>query len=337
MTSQQLFIHLKNKPEITEDGRIKERRTLDSFCFMLNTFAMGDVIAAVPVVKYMIDNFYTSPESYKVCIKMGFRDLFPFVPDENIIDFDKKDNFWGIPPTFAVGTLNRKNEPRLVRTTPKSIHLSTYASLVFGDRIIPLDELNYVDIPTSHISLSKFNVDFSKAVILVSSYRDETRAWRNESILATALWLKEKGFIPVFIGKTDMDLTLSDAQRPKTALPNDLSPYGIDLRNKTSLLELVAMFKECKAVCGVDSGPIHLAGTTSAPIICGYTSVAPEHRIPIRKEGKTYALTADIPCISCESRWRSNYWNFENCYLQHAECSKQLTADRFISVLREIL
>ena len=337
---QPIFIHLQNKPEITHDGKIKDRRTLDAFCFMLNTFAMGDVIAAVPVIKYMIDNFYTTPESYKVCLKLCFRDLFPFVPDENIIDFDKKDNFWGIPPTMAVGTLNRKNEPRLVRTTPKSIHLSTYASLVFADRIIPLEELNYVDIPTSpevNIALDRFGIDFAKSVILVSSYRDETRMWRTESMLATALWIKEKGFIPVFVGKTDMDLSLPDAQRPKSALPNDLTKYGVDLRNKTSLLDLVAIFKRARAVCGVDSGPIHLAGTTSVPIICGYTSVAPEIRIPTRKEGKTYALTADIPCISCESRWRSNYWNFENCYFQHAECSKQLTADRFIRVLNQIL
>lgn len=334
-SEQSIFIHLKNRSEVLPDGKIRERRTLDYFCFMLNTFAMGDVIASVPVVKHMIDNFYTDPKSYLVVAKMGFRDLFPFVPDANFLDFDKKENFWGIPPAFAVGTLNRKNEPRLVRTTPKSMHLSTYASLVFADRILPLEELNYV--PTAKVDVSRFGVDFSKAVVLVASYRDETRMWRTDSILQTAKWIKSVGFIPVFIGKTDMDLSLPDDLRPKSALPNDLTEYGVDLRNKTSLLELTSIFEQCKAVCGVDSGPIHLAGTTSVPIICGYTSVAPEHRIPTRKEGKTFALTADIECIGCESRWRSNYWNFEKCYLQHAECSKQLTADKFVRVLREIL
>lgn len=312
-------------------------RTLDSFCFMLNTFAMGDVVASAAVIKYMVDNHYTDPSSYLVVGKMSFRDLFQFIPDSNYLDFDKKDNFWGIPTNFAVGALNRKVEARLVRCTPKSMHLTDYASLVFADRIIPHDKLNYVSLDTNKEDISKFGVDFSKAVILVSSYRDETRSWRNDSILETANWIKRQGFIPVFIGKTDMDQHLSDAQKPKTALPNDLSEYGVDLRNKTSMLELVEMFKHCKAVCGVDSGPIHLAGTTNVPIICGYTSVAPEHRIPIRKEGKTYALTADIACIGCESRWRSNYWNFENCFHGHANCSKLLTSDRFISVLQQIL
>ena len=330
-----LFINIKNRSEVLSDGTVKERRTLDKFCFMFNTFAMGDVIAAAPVVKYMVDNFYTDPSSYVMVAKPAFRELFPFVPDENYLDYDKKDNLWGIPPGFAIGALNRKNEARLVRTTPKSIHLSTYASLVFADRIIPLEELNYV--PTNKVDVSHFGIDFTKAVVLVSSYRDETRMWRTESLLQTAEWIKSVGFIPVFVGKTDMDLSLPDDLRPKSALPNDLSEYGVDLRNKTSMIELVSIFDQCKAVCGVDSGPIHLAGTTSVPIVCGYTSVAPEHRIPTRKEGKTFALTANIECISCESRWRSNYWNFEKCYYNTAECSKQLTADRFVKVLREIL
>lgn len=226
-------------------------------------------------------------------------------------------------------------EPRLVRTTPKSMHLAQYASLVFADRLIPLEELNYV--PIKEVDVSHFGIDFSKAVVLVSSYRDETRMWRTESILQTAEWIKAVGKIPVFVGKTDMDLALPDDQRPKSALPNDLSDFGVDLRNKTTMLELTSICGMSRAVLGVDSGPIHLAGTTSVPIICGYTSVAPEHRIPIRKEGKTYALTANIECIGCESRWRSNYWNFEKCYFNTADCSKQLTADRFVKILREIL
>lgn len=333
-----LFLDIQNKPEFTLAGDLREVRCLDSFCFMMNTFAMGDVIASAAVIKYLVDKFYTKPESYIVVAKNGFRDFFPFVPDANFRDFDKKENFWGIPLNFAIGSLNRKIEPKLVRITPKSMHLSDYASLVFADRLIPHDQLEYVQPDITGVDISKFGIDFSKAVILVSSYRDLTRSWQSQSILETATWLKNNGFIPVFIGKTNMDQHLADAQKPKTNLPDNLEDYGFkDLRNKTTIKELVAIFKESKAVCGVDSGPIHLAGTTSASIICGYTSVAPEHRIPIRRIGTTIPLTANIPCIGCESRWRSNYWNFENCYHGHANCSKLLTSDRFITALTSIL
>ena len=318
-----------------KNGKVLSVKTLDAFSFVFNTFAMGDVIASVPVVKYMIEKFYTNQNTYRVVAKKSFRDLFHFIPDHNFLDYDNKENLWGIPNGFAIGALNRKNEQRLTRITPKSIHLTDYASLAFCDRLIPRSELNYVSlIPTN---LSKFPINFSRAVILVSTYRDQTRSWRNESILETAEWIKKNGFIPVFVGKTNVEQDLSDAHRPKTSLPDDLSDYGMDLRNKTNLRELYTIFTQAKAVCGVDSGPIHLAGTTNVPIICGYTSVAAEHRIPIRKYGMTYDISVDIPCINCESRWRTNYWNFENCFTKTEDCSKLLTSDKFINILKEIL
>jgi hypothetical protein len=327
---------IRNKSTFTLSGEKRSVMTLDPFCFMMNTFAMGDVIATAPVVKYAIENFYTTPESYVLVAKTQFRPFFPFVPDENFLDYDDKSKpVWGVPPNFAIGALNRKNESRIVRNTPKSMHLSTYASLSLLDRILPLEKLNYV--PLDPVDITHFGIDWTNCVIMVCSYRDETRMWRAEHILDTARWLKLHGFMPVFVGKTDMDQHVAEHLRPKSSLPDDISKFGIDLRNKTTITELASIFREVRAVCGVDSGPIHLAGTTEVPIICGYTSVAPEHRIPTRPIGKTITLTAPIECIGCESRWRSNYWNYENCYLETAECSKQLTAPRFIAALQEVL
>ena len=302
---------------------------------MLNSFALGDVIAATPVVKYMVSKFYTNKNTYRVVAKKAFRDLFHFIPDENFLPFENKENFWGVPKDFAVGALNRKNEPRLTRLTPKSLHLTDYASLAFCDRLIPQNELNYIAlIPTD---INHFGIDFSKAVILISTYRDQTRSWRNDSILETAKWIKSQGLIPVFVGKTDIEQDLSEAHKPKTSLPNDLSEYGVDLRNKTTLRELYSIFRVSKAVCGVDSGPVHLAGTTDVPIICGYTSVAAEFRVPRRMKGETYPIQVDIPCINCESRWRTNYWNFEKCFTKTEDCSKMLTSEKFIDILKNIL
>lgn len=320
----------------TESGDRRLSITADPFAFIVNTVALGDAIAAAPAIRYLIENFYTKPSSYVVVAKQYFRVLFPFVPDESFRDFDNKENNWNIPPDFAIGVLNKKSDGRIIRNTPKSMHLSQFAGILLGDRIIPLSELNYV--PLEDVSVDHFNVDFSRSVVLVTSYRDKTRAWLAEHILAVAAWLRKRGLIPVFVGRTEMDAHLErDELIPKTTLPADASEHGVDLRNKTSLLELAAIFRRTKAVCGVDSGPIHLAGTTDVPIICGYTSVSPEHRIPIRPRGKTYAIVPNIECIGCESRWRSNYWNFESCYLGHADCVKHLTADRYISILEKIL
>lgn len=325
---------ITNTPQFSADGTRRSVMTLDPFAMVLNSFAMGDVIAAAPVVKYMIDNFYTTPDSYRVVAKQAFRPFFPFVPDSNFHDYDDKvARNWNIPDNFSIGAVNKKKDSRLVRNTPKSIHLSQYASLTFADRLIPLDQLNYV--PINYVDVSHFGVDFTKAVILITSYRDLTRSWKPQEILKVAEWVKSVGLIPVFVGKTDMDLQLEKTSLiPKTSLPDDVSEYGVDLRNKTSIVELTSIMNLSQAVCGIDSGPIHMAGTTSVPIICGYTSVAAEYRVPTRVNGKTYTITPNIECIGCESRWRSNFWNYENCYLQHIDCINHFTADKYINILK---
>lgn len=307
----------------------------DGICFMINSFAMGDIIATAPVVKYMVDRYFPDHNDYSLVVKPEFRVFFPFVPDKNVFNYDKKENMWGIPQTHAIAPLNTKKESRIIRGTPKHMHLSTYAGIQMADRILSFDELNYVELPK--VDVSKFGVDFSKAVIFVTSYRDVTRMWKPEHILEVASWVKDNGFIPVFIGKTDMDHTIQESLRPKTSLPDDISEYGVDLRNKTTILGLASIMSQSLAVCGVDSGPIHLAGTTKTPIVCGYTSVSSEYRIPIRKNAITIPIEPNIPCIGCESRWHSSYWNFENCYHKHVDCVGGMTPDKFISALKFIL
>lgn len=310
---------------------------LNGFCFMLNSLAMGDVIAAVPVVKYMIERHYTDSSLYKVVAKEMFRPFFWFVSDSNFTNFEDKENDWGIPKGWALGVLNQKKEAGtgIIRNTPKAIHLTQFASFKLCDRNIPLEYLNYVSLPK--VDISRFGVDFGNTVIIVSSYRDETRMWESSYILELAEYIKSKGCLPVFIGKTDMNLDTHLI--PKTSLPNDVSYYGLDLRNDTTVEELATIIGEARAIVGLDSGPIHLAGCTSTPIICGYTSVDPVFRIPLRTKGEFHPIVPLISCCHCESNWASHFHNYEVCYLIHNRnrCCKEMTAQRFIEHLEQYL
>jgi predicted SAM-dependent methyltransferase len=315
------------------------RWVLNGFCFMLNSLAMGDVIAAAPVVKYMIENYYSQDgdsDRYMVVGKEMFRPIFWFVPDENWHNFEDKENNWGIPDGWILGCLNQKVEKgmRIARNTPKSMHLSQFAAFKVVDRALPEENLCYIPLP--EVDISHFEFDVTNAVIIVSSYRDTTRLWKAAFVLHIAAWLKMQNFVPVFIGKTDMNLDTHLI--PKTSLPADLSAIGIDLRNKTTIPELATLMKYSAAVIGLDSGPIHLAGTTSVPIVCGYTSVAPEHRIPIRKVGTTLAVVPDVRCKHCESNWASHLHNYEECYFgPDPQCCNEMTAEKFIKMLRNVL
>ena len=311
------------------------RWSLNPFCFMLNSLALGDVIAAVPTIKYMIDNYYTDPSTYMVVAKEMFKPLFSFVPDKNFRSFEDNKANWGIPPGWAIGAINQKIQAGtgIVRNTPKSIHLGQFAALKLVDKLLDKELLNYIPLPK--VDITKFGIDFNKAVIIVSSYRDLTRMWKSDYILEVASWLRLMDKTPVFIGKTDMNMDTHLI--PKTSLPNDVSEYGVDLRNKTSILELASIMAESLAVIGLDSGPIHLAGTTSVPIICGYTSVDPIYRTPIRLKGITIPIAANIPCNHCESNWAGNFWNYEECFLSSNECCEHMTADKFINALKGVI
>lgn len=303
---------------------------LNPICFMFNSLAMGDVIAAAPVVKYAVEHYY-KPDQYLVVAKEMFRPLFPFVPDQNFRNFDVKEDNWGVPLSYAVAALNQPKVKQLVRNTPKHMHLGQFASLKFLDMLLPQKHLYYVplvDVDVSHLG------DFKDTVVFVTSYRDLTRAWYAEYLLDTARFVEQKGYTPVFIGKTDMNLDTHLV--PKTSLPASLN-FGLDLRNRTTIEELAAIMRRAKAVVGLDSGPIHLAGTTDVPIVCGYTSILAEHRIPIRPKGTTVAVAPSITCIGCESNWQSHFHNFEECYLKHVDCCRKMTPDLFIPHLNRFL
>lgn len=83
--------------------------------------------------------------------------------------------------------------------------------------------------------------------------------------------------------------------------------YGdrlVDLRGKLSLHELQNIIDKSKLYVGADSGTLHVAATTTVPIIAMFTSAHHELRKPLgRGEGTFFeALTPDIDCYGCQSR-----------------------------------
>ena len=303
----------------------------DPTCYSLNGKALGDIIAAAPIVKYAIETFHQHTP-YKVVAHAPFRDLLSFVPDENFLPL-KGD--WKFDQPYVIYCLNDlgKKGP-FARLTPSRINLSQYAAINLLCRNLPKEATYYI--PLKPVDVRRYGIDFSKAVIFAVSYRDETRSWPNAELLKTAEYVASQNYIPVFVGKTsenDVDWKSITVQSPVVA-----PMYAIDLRDKTSILELASIMAQAKAVVGIDSGSIHLAGTTKTPIVCGYTTVRPEYRIPPRKEGKTYAIIADdLDCNFCQSEWNISHWDFNKCKLGHADCIKRMTADRFIKCLQKIL
>lgn len=306
------------------------RVPFDPTVYAINSISMGDVIATAPVIKWAIDNLHPQGVDYSVLVFPQFQDFFEFVPKQNLKPYGVAHTF---PNNYLIRYLNTLGLPAgTARNTSMRMHLSRFASLKLTDRLIDPKHLSYL--PLREVPVDHYGIDFDKAVLIITTHRDEVRHWPKKEVEETVQWLLDNKYQPVYIGKIDNDPFWKDSPLKASFDP---PPGGLDLRNKTSILELASIMKKSRAVVGVDSGPIHLAATTEVPIVCGYTNVAPEHRIPPRKAGKFYAVQPGIGCQHCQSYTNMHTFDYGTCYLKTIECVSQMKASKFISALKQAL
>ena len=134
-------------------------------------------------------------------------------------------------------------------------------------------------------------------VILGSSW--PSRIYFPESIAAVIRGLsRENGagpaLFPVLLGgPDDVALACAVAEEMRGA------PL-LNLAGSTSLRDLVAIFPECAATFGPDSGPMHIAAATGCPVISLWGSTSPIRSAPWGFE--RFALRGEIPCHPCYLR-----------------------------------
>ncbi len=301
----------------------------DPVCYCINSISMGDVIATAPIIKYAINNFHTNTD-YKVLVKSCYNDFFTFVPNDKLGDQGEQHSF---TPPWMVRNLNTPKSKN-ARITSMHMHLTTFASIQLLNRIIPQDQRSYIDVPK--VDIGHFDIDFSKAILIVVTYRDDVRRIPLDTVKGVTDWVLSQGLLPVYIGKLDDSAIWGNA--PFRLSFDALPENGINLLNKTSLRELVSIMANSIAVIGLDSGLIHLAGTTSVPIVCGFTNVAAEHRFPIRSDKTIFIpIKPSVQCSHCQSYWNLHYHDFGYCYFKHAKCVEQMSADKFIKALSFII
>jgi hypothetical protein len=96
-----------------------------------------------------------------------------------------------------------------------------------------------------------------------------------------------RGLTPVFLGKKDFAFNATGEGYSATFQDDYDFSKGIDLTEKTTLLEAIQIMSKACFVLGLDNGLLHLAGTTNAPIIFGHNVATVEHREIRRRSGLT--------------------------------------------------
>jgi ADP-heptose:LPS heptosyltransferase len=97
--------------------------------------------------------------------------------------------------------------------------------------------------------------------------------------------LNEKGIHVVSVGKDSSEVGFFNIDKPIFNFEIDL---GLNLMNKTDISQAHHLIQNSLAFVTMDSGLLHLAGTTDVEIIQLGSSIKPEFRIPYRHGSQQY-------------------------------------------------
>lgn len=282
---------------------------------------LGDHICRLTPLKYIIDKYpfvkltVCCPEFFKEFGKKA-------IPEINWVAYDEADNIYASQPIIRAGSNNG--------VTSLRTHLVDHAFSIIVDEQPSIEHKNYIK-----LFPEKPDFDLSKNyVILTTGHTVKVREFKPSVINQIIDYLKTKEYEIIFLGN---EKTKSDRKFSIEGKFSEEINYskGIDLRNKTTLLEAQAIITYSRCIIGVDNGLLHLAGTTNTPIVAGYTTVAPEHRMPIRFDKLGWGVFPVIPkedlkCRFCQSQMNYVYdHDFRNCYYKDLACIKQQNFEDF--------
>ena len=199
---------------------------------------------------------------------------------------------------------------------------------------------NYSHIVKSDLDKVKLPFELpEKFAVITTGVTTNTRKSNSAQWNYIIEYIHSKGLTPVFLGKRVV--TTGNARNIHTKWDEGFKfDLGLDLRDKTTLMQAAAVISRAKLIVGHDNGLLHLAGCTETPIVFGYSLASPEHRRPKRPAGKIYDVTLtdqELACNHCQSK--TNFvigYNFRECYYGDNLCMKMLFENEAIRWKRQI-
>ena len=310
----------------------------DPYCWIINAGALGDSISATPALKWAIENIFVNGDYY-VMLHDYLRPLFHFIPEENIIYFGKGKDLTEPHCVVHYYDVIKTDTGPSATLNPLRMSLTDYSSIKLLGLILKDEDKNYPKMPLDNVDISKFELPEKYACILTTSLH-KNRSLPRTDVYRIANYLIKKGITPVFMGKATRIIdTFGSTPRYGTSPPT--KEGMLDLVDKTTIVEAAKVMAGAICVVGADTGLIHLAATTDVPIICGYTTVAPELRMPYRHGMLGWSLVPIVPpekdCRYCSSDLFLNHVNFNECLQKDHQCIDSMSGENFIEAIESLL
>jgi len=307
------------------------KRLEENSIYIINTQAIGDNIAAIPVVKYIIENVHLNSECFifvhSLLLELYKRsnlDMSKIFPIEEINQIVQKEIL--LPKKkFLQKTYYNYSETGATLEHSFRVRLGEYTSWQFMMKILNLDQLKYIKLNLKDVDVSKFKLP-NKYFCVTPVYTSKNKKFEESEYKLLIEYLNNKGILPVILGNNKNHILYK----------LDINVEGhncIDLVNKTTITETAKIIDGAEGIFGLDNGLVHLAGCTNVKkIISGYTFTQPILKMPIC-DNQVYTVEPDN-CKFCMSDWFADGWNFAKCYNNDSfSCAKEITAEKVIKFI----
>ncbi len=287
--------------------------------FYTASLAIGDCISATPTIRKLSEVYNT-----KVVVFSHHPDIFKRLPyvdrSEDVKDFITLEKSEQLRRQFDVhysfwkmGQKIPMSDDRGIEMKHAIIDIRQYHAIDNGFTLLPHelhcdfvpDEEEIPDLPEEFVCLHPFknwpsrtwdNKNWEDLILKLTSSGLSVDLIGKDSLDSNLLQYLKKGVN----GKTDDRVFHEIEKRERMDLEFD---SVIDLTNQTSLSQAWKIIDRAKVVVTMDSGILHLAGTTDTHIIQLGSSINPVFRAPYRKSMQTYKYSyvhgsCDLFCAS---------------------------------------
>lgn len=310
--------------------------------FLFDDGGLGDNICRMSAVKYVRDH-YKHVQLY-VYVPDYFLELARHLvpgPRVTIRSYGKDKDLW----VKAYASRRTTNDHH---TTMKT-HLVDHTFHVLADKAVEVEHKNYCRLRLNRIDVEDFALP-EKYIIITTGFTADVREMLPEVVNKLSDYVISKGYTPVYLGSKKAIVGRPEVPNIEGVFKSEIDySKGLDLIDKTSLLEAGKIISNAKCLIGMDNGLMHLAGCTDIPIVGGFTTVEPKFRMPYRHDElgwNFYPVVPDVSlkCRFCQSNWEFVYdHDFRSCWYKEQKldteikCVKMLTAEKYIVELEKIL
>lgn len=233
---------------------------------ILSCKGIGDILSSIPSIRYL-HNIY----NYNIPVFTHNVELFKNFPYIDVYDFSEHEKYkdeFEIISTFQIGNnVHTIVDIRQLHARALKIELlpSEMQLEYYPDEYINIDEL-----PENYL-------------VIHPSKTWPSRTWNEHQWQKLVDMLNNKNINVVIIGKDSGEHGTFNIQKPVFNINN-----GLNLVNKLNIDQTWHVLNKSKMVVTMDSGILHLAGTTDAYIVQLGSSINPRFRTPYRNGRQDY-------------------------------------------------